>query len=93
MTIRRSEAFVIPRESYAFAYVPVDDPYKESGGAVLDYVIEAGDVIEGAGRCCDNCSLIWGFFGAGGAHDGGFAPRELRPLTQAARDMLALVQP
>ncbi len=83
-----------PKEAAVFEYVPVDED--DCGGMAIDYVLTAGDIIEGWGRCCVNCTLINGCIGSSPRdrerdHVGGFTPAELRPLTQAARDMLALV--
>lgn len=75
-----------------FEYRPVDE--ENCGGAAVDYVLTAGDIIQGVGRCCENCTLINGWLGIGQYGEdqiGGFTRAELRPLTAAAREMLALV--
>jgi hypothetical protein len=80
-----------PPEAVAFEYVPLEDPI-DGGGASMDFNLVPGMVIEGEGRCCERCRLIWGRFGVGYA-DGGFVAAELRPLTESAREMLRLVEP
>lgn len=77
-----------PKEAVVFELVAQDPD-----GSGVDFVLPRGILIEGQGRCCNNCNLILGDVG----HTGLdmmilFTPKELRPITASARSMLAIAK-